>query len=113
MVIVTFYVGISYNTIIMYSLYYLFSSFTAKLPWIGCDHKWNDIYCSEHYSDCVADNDGIIVDNGTCLQFENATDAMLTEYNVTEMNADGTWNLSDYTDPLKRGRVLPSAQFWK
>ena len=33
-------VGIYYNMIIAYAIFYFFSSLTAKLPWEGCDSFW-------------------------------------------------------------------------
>ncbi|XP_072045893.1 sodium- and chloride-dependent taurine transporter-like [Amphiura filiformis] len=34
-----------YNIILAWSLYYLFMSFTAKLPWSHCDNDWNTENC--------------------------------------------------------------------
>ncbi|XP_019644970.1 PREDICTED: sodium- and chloride-dependent glycine transporter 2-like isoform X1 [Branchiostoma belcheri] len=42
-------VGIYYNCIIAYTLFYLFSSFTSDLPWRTCDNTWNT-------GDCVDTN---------------------------------------------------------
>ena len=33
-------VGIYYNMIIAYAIFYFFSSLTSKLPWAGCDSFW-------------------------------------------------------------------------
>ncbi len=117
MVLVSFYVGISYNVIIMYALYYMFSSFTSKLPWVGCNNEHNTIYCSGLYDDCVNNDEGwqgIIVGDGSCLNLTagEVSDAELEEYNVTLLD-DGTYNLSYYEDPLGDERALPSAEFWK
>jgi len=38
--IVNAYLGIYYNMIIAYSLYFLFLSFTSKLPWENCE-EWS------------------------------------------------------------------------
>ena len=38
---VSAYVGIYYNVIIMYTLYYMFALFTSVLPWVGCGQKWD------------------------------------------------------------------------
>ncbi|GFO09380.1 sodium- and chloride-dependent glycine transporter 1-like [Plakobranchus ocellatus] len=38
-------VCIYYNVIIAWTLYYLFSSFRAVLPWSHCGNSWNDEYC--------------------------------------------------------------------
>ncbi|KAG1653923.1 Sodium- and chloride-dependent GABA transporter ine [Nymphon striatum] len=44
-VVVTFILTTYYNVIIAWTLYYLFSSFTAVLPWSNCQHTWNSPNC--------------------------------------------------------------------
>jgi solute carrier family 6 noradrenalin transporter-like protein 2 len=46
-VFIAFYVSFYYNVIIGWSLFYLGSSFSIKLPWTGCDNEWNTEYCTE------------------------------------------------------------------
>ncbi|XP_071479967.1 sodium- and chloride-dependent glycine transporter 1-like [Diadema antillarum] len=55
MVLTSAYVGIYYNVIIMYTIYYMFASFTSKLPWTSCTSSWNTDYCSTLYTDCIED----------------------------------------------------------
>lgn len=50
--------GMYYNTIIGWAVYYFFASFTDELPWTSCGNPWNTINCAK-------------VDNMT--QSENAT----------------------------------------
>ena len=45
MVLYSAYVGIYYNVIIAYSVYYFFSSLDSKLPWIDCNNYWNTDFC--------------------------------------------------------------------
>ena len=52
MVIVSGIVCIYYNVIVAWTLYYLFMSFRAVLPWSQCGNEWN----TEH---CVSDVGGI------------------------------------------------------
>uniref|UniRef100_H2ZHX3 Transporter n=1 Tax=Ciona savignyi TaxID=51511 RepID=H2ZHX3_CIOSA len=42
MVILSSYVGIYYNVIIAYTVFYFFSSLTSNLPWESCDNWWNN-----------------------------------------------------------------------
>ncbi|XP_033124324.1 sodium- and chloride-dependent glycine transporter 2-like [Anneissia japonica] len=108
MVMVSFLVCIYYNVIITYTIYYLFSSFTKKLPWIGCDNDWNTDFCSELYTDCISSG-GIIMDDGKCIATTNLTTAEKSYYNLT---AEG--NVTDaYVDPLKADRKLPSFEFYR
>jgi len=55
MVVVSGLVGIYYNVIIMYAIYYMFVSFVnldSEVPWKGCDNPWNTPACrDEPYPD--------------------------------------------------------------
>ena len=44
-------VCIYYNVIIALSLYYLFSSMQAQLPWGSCGHEWNTPTCGHPSQD--------------------------------------------------------------
>lgn len=46
MIVVSFMVGIYYNMIISWTLYYFFASMTKKLPWEFCDEWWNTALCA-------------------------------------------------------------------
>ncbi|XP_073848673.1 serotonin transporter [Musca autumnalis] len=43
--LIDIYMGMYYNTIIGWAVYYLFASFTSKLPWTSCDNPWNTATC--------------------------------------------------------------------
>ncbi|XP_020797846.1 sodium-dependent serotonin transporter isoform X1 [Drosophila serrata] len=43
--LIDIYMGMYYNTIIGWAVYYLFASFTSKLPWTSCDNPWNTNNC--------------------------------------------------------------------
>ena len=44
-------VGIYYNVIIAYTVFYFFSSLSPNLPWESCDNLWNNkTTCSTEYS---------------------------------------------------------------
>ena len=46
MIVVSFMVGIYYNMIIAWTLYYFFASMTKKLPWEFCNEWWNTPVCA-------------------------------------------------------------------
>jgi len=48
MVIVSALVGIYYNMIIAWSLFYLFASFTSTLPWANCNREWASDWCQDY-----------------------------------------------------------------
>ncbi|XP_033127167.1 sodium- and chloride-dependent neutral and basic amino acid transporter B(0+)-like [Anneissia japonica] len=110
MMVVSSYVAIYYNVIIMYAIYYLFSSFTSTLPWIGCNHSWNTPMCSEKYTDCIAGK-GIIALNASCIQLDNMTATDLEFYNITPTFE--TYDLSIYRDPFEGMRKRATEEFWK
>ncbi|XP_041481712.1 sodium- and chloride-dependent neutral and basic amino acid transporter B(0+)-like [Lytechinus variegatus] len=100
-----------YNVVIAYAIYYFFASFTSKLPWVGCNHSWNTLFCSELYDECLTQG-GIVTANGSCANVTTLSDQELVEYNVT-VAANGSFvDLSRYTDPLKELRILPSEEYW-
>lgn len=39
------YMGMYYNTIIGWAVYYLYASFTDELPWTSCNNEWNTPFC--------------------------------------------------------------------
>ena len=45
--IIDLYVGMHYNTIIAWAVYYLGVSFNEELPWKTCNHTWNTENCME------------------------------------------------------------------
>lgn len=43
--LVATYVGMYYNTIIAWALYYLIASFRSEVPWASCNNDWNTPQC--------------------------------------------------------------------
>jgi solute carrier family 6 amino acid transporter-like protein 5/7/9/14 len=78
MVIISALVCIYYNMIIAYTLYYLFASFTSKLPWTDCKQEWIDKY--------------------KCTDEDHPANADLTYKYCAFMNAYGMANSSKYED---------------
>nr|CAB3266320.1 sodium- and chloride-dependent glycine transporter 2 [Phallusia mammillata] len=104
MVVISIYVGVYYNVVITYTLYYLFSSFTSDLPWDGCAHWWNTPRCM----------DMMTSRNASCFnvsevlnQSETTTSPYFT--NVTTVTPVQNLTLNNTCGP----RVSPSEDFWK
>ncbi|XP_051891282.1 sodium-dependent serotonin transporter-like [Pristis pectinata] len=47
--IIDLYVAFYYNTVMAWALYYLYSSFTSKLPWTNCNNAWNTGNCTNYF----------------------------------------------------------------
>ncbi|KAL4223921.1 hypothetical protein ACF0H5_017383 [Mactra antiquata] len=56
-VVISFLFTTYYNVIITWAFYYLFSSFTSKLPWSDCSHTWNSEKCFDGSNKTVIDTD--------------------------------------------------------
>ena len=39
------FVGMYYNTVIAWAVYYLFASFRSEVPWTHCNNTWNTMHC--------------------------------------------------------------------
>ncbi|GIY22085.1 sodium- and chloride-dependent glycine transporter 1 [Caerostris darwini] len=69
-------VGIYYNMILAWALFYLISSLRSILPWSSCDNWWNTVACQKFdVKNCSAIH-GIMSSNGTCIlrdQVSNST----------------------------------------
>lgn len=68
------FVGLYYNMIIAWTIYYMFASFTSQLPWAGCNHDFNTDFCFSisDYKACeelaqTTDNASITYHLGRCL----------------------------------------------
>ena len=77
MVMVSSIVCIYYNVIIAWTIYYLFMSFRATLPWSHCNNEWNSKQC---------------IDTGSLLDAElagNGTLAATTPATAVVLNVSG------------------------
>ncbi|XP_021954032.1 sodium-dependent serotonin transporter isoform X2 [Folsomia candida] len=89
--IIDLYVGMHYNTIIGWAVYYLVESFQPILPWLSCDNEWN------------TDNCTLIKDIANLTDSEGATSPAREFYErkVLEMHlSDGVDNLGTMRWPL-------------
>ena len=104
------YVGIYYNVIITYTIYYFFASMRSTLPWVGCHHSFNTPNCSDLFQECL-DNGGIVSFNGTCIRLDGLSNSELKDYNISKNF--GGYNITGYIDPLKDYRKSGSEEYWK
>ncbi|XP_071947888.1 sodium- and chloride-dependent neutral and basic amino acid transporter B(0+)-like [Antedon mediterranea] len=112
MVIVSAFVGVYYNVIICYAIYYMFASFTLNLPWEHCDHDFNTVNCFLKYEQCLSQPGKIMIET-TC---QNITELNMTNSELGEINvvyANGTWNTSNYIDTYADYRKRPTEEYWK
>ena len=120
-----------YSVAIMYCMYYFGESFAAVLPWATCDNPWNTdkSYC---FLQTCRRNDGIIINNGSCVLLDDLNDTTLAFYNVRvkepyacpniywwedcgpESSSDTErYDLSGYVDPFMYQRQSASEQYWR
>jgi len=100
MVVLSAFVGIYYNVIISYTVFYFFASLTPILPWVSCDNWWNSDVCSNEFiKECNVDFSGLNTTsvagylteengfNGSLPKFENVgKDAV--DYVVKELSTN-------------------------
>jgi len=101
MCIVSGLVGIYYNMIIAWALYYLFASFTSKLPWETCsrDNWWQSDYCEGFLAPTDAQN---------CTAMGFNTTSVGVCMNGTQPY--GFWNLTMAEDNGFK-RILPTEDY--
>lgn len=99
-------VGVYYNMILAWALFYLCSSFTSHVPWSSCDNWWNTNACRKFDTKNCTAHDGVVVANGSCIlrsQVSNATWAVISNStDNTKMASDEYFHnfVLDLTDGL-------------
>lgn len=81
--------GMYYNTIIGWAVYYLFASFTTELPWTKCGNPWNTDACMPVTSMANASMMATLVGpNGTLITAGvNGTIGLLGNVSTTVISA--------------------------
>ncbi|CAL4062379.1 unnamed protein product [Meganyctiphanes norvegica] len=85
MFIIAFFIALYYNIIIAWAFFYLFSSFTAELPWKSCDHWWNTEACRRFDTKNCTAHEGLMSQNGTCLFEPDVTEETWNKLNATAL----------------------------
>ena len=96
MVMVSSIVCIYYNVIIAWTIYYLFMSFRATLPWSHCNNEWNSENC---------------IDTGKMLAAELASNKTMATTPATEVmvNMSGAAGQAVYNTAANLTSVVAAA----
>ncbi|XP_062570937.1 sodium- and chloride-dependent glycine transporter 1-like, partial [Saccostrea cucullata] len=105
MVIISGIVCVYYNIIITWTIYFLYHSFSALLPWSTCNNEWNTEKCYIRSKQInYARINGTIGYNASNI---NITDFSL-DINVTSANLTNNGSASDASS-----KVTASEEFWQ
>jgi solute carrier family 6 amino acid transporter-like protein 5/7/9/14 len=105
MFIVSSFIGMYYNMLIAWTLFYLFASFNINVPWKACDNHWNTEACKivdrVAMKHCVTDNGTWF--NHTCItsalhgeDYYQATKEMTANWTVKDHYADSVFPSDEY-----------------
>ncbi|ELK37574.1 Sodium- and chloride-dependent glycine transporter 2 [Myotis davidii] len=83
MLIISVLIAIYYNVIICYTLFYLFASFVAVLPWGSCNNPWNTPDCKDKTRLLL---DSCVITDHPKIQIKNSTFCMTAYPNLTMIN---------------------------
>ena len=102
MVIISGIVCVYYNIIITWTLYFLYMSFRAILPWSTCSNSWNSDNCYLHTENST------MGDNSTSFKW-NVTALSSMAYNLTN---GGNMTENELTNETAK-QITPSEEFWQ
>ncbi|XP_058457561.1 sodium-dependent serotonin transporter [Malaya genurostris] len=80
--LIDIYMGMYYNTIIGWAVYYLFASFNSELPWTKCGNVWNTDACTP-VTAMAANNTTVLNITTTTAGFINGTTEFLGNMTTT------------------------------
>uniref|UniRef100_T1KQK1 Transporter n=3 Tax=Tetranychus urticae TaxID=32264 RepID=T1KQK1_TETUR len=80
-------VGIYYNMILAWAMFYLFSSFTDKLPWSSCENEWNTNACRKFDTKNCTAHKGIMDSDGDCILQENVSQEIWQNLTSSKYNS--------------------------
>ncbi|KAL5012506.1 hypothetical protein ScPMuIL_011057 [Solemya velum] len=111
MVIVSAIVCIYYNVIVAWTIYYLFVSFQAVLPWSECGNSWNTEYCVDgsHLANTTMTNYTGYEMNNSSVIFS------LINHTTTELPSNlsqGLYNFTEAASNISIHKVTASEEYW-
>lgn len=105
MVVVSGMVCVYYNVIVAWTLYYLFMSFRAVLPWSTCGNWWNTDKCLDVEGKVgMASNDSL-AGNSSALMYNASNTVNYTVLTIGNATGLVVQNKSDW--------ISSSEEFWE
>ncbi|XP_033742250.1 sodium- and chloride-dependent taurine transporter-like [Pecten maximus] len=102
--IIVFLLNCEYNIILTWSLYYLFSSFTAVLPWSHGNNEWNSPECRKLYAEKPV--------NSTTLNLTSVGTTVSTF--VTSVVNNASFLIDNITEGTAKPQACdPVTEFWE
>ncbi|XP_043199073.1 sodium- and chloride-dependent glycine transporter 1-like [Amphibalanus amphitrite] len=95
MFFISLFIGIYYNLILAWTIFYLYSSFTDSLQWTSCDNWWNTEGCRRFDDKNCTSVGGLLNATGDCVLSHHVDDA--------------TWQLLNTTASQRR---MPADEFF-
>ena len=122
MVLVSGIVCIYYNVIISWTLYFLFKSFAAVVPWKYCGNAWNTkncalatsrVNCTETVANCTPVYGATLLNGTLYVGNETWQGINTTMMNVTYATCNNVsyWCNQSMVKEVKRS--MPSEEFWE
>jgi solute carrier family 6 amino acid transporter-like protein 5/7/9/14 len=109
MVIVSGLVCVYYNVIVAWTLYYLFMSFRAVLPWSTCGNWWNTDHCLDVERSVVMAGRNASQDSNSTSLISNLTAGA----NYTLLG-NATWLTGNTSGLIRKEDLISSSEeFWE
>lgn len=110
MVIVSGLVCVYYNVIVAWTLYYLFMSFRAVLPWSTCGNWWNTDRCVDVERSVIMAANNSLTDSNVSSQVYNAS----FMFNSTVIGSNLSVIVGNASNTIRKEDLISSSEeFWE